>query len=160
MKLYDIALKNILIQDISKTKSIKITSKNHTDIVGVTYIQKSAKEKDIEKYIFNGSDVTNLKDENANPLFKSLYESIISIEWYETDFKGNPLYKKPDLEIEYNLVNKTTIKIEYVKKNRDYYYAFRDGKYMHLVVDAKMLDSVYFCRKELIKEANRKGINL
>ena len=153
MSAEDIMMQLVNLQDISQLTKLVVKLDGHTDNVDVTYILKD--KIDIEKYVMNGQDVTNLQDDSAKQLFKAYYEAILSISWYETDVKSKPKFGKVDFSIEYTLKNNSKYTIQLCEKNKRYYYVFKNGEYAGLTVDKKQLDQVRLARADLVAEAKR-----
>jgi len=150
----DLIMKFINLQDITNVKKLKLEIDGKTDTIDIqnTDINGSSDEK----YLFDGVDVTGLRDESATPLLKNLYESIISVSWYELDLVSKPKLGKVDLTMSFELNDGTSYKIQLSKKNEVYYYAYIDGEYAGYVVNKDQLEPIRLARAALIKEAKRK----
>ncbi|MEI6602463.1 MAG: DUF4340 domain-containing protein [Clostridia bacterium] len=152
--LSDVMLKLVNLQDIAQVKKMEIRFDGHVDQADITYI--ALKNGTSETYLFNGQDVSVLQDDYARPLFKGYYEALLSIEWYKTDLNVKPRMGQVDLTIQYVLKDKSSYTLAYSKKNDDYYYVFKNGKYAGLVVEKEQLAPVKVARDALVKEALKK----
>ncbi|MEI6131701.1 MAG: DUF4340 domain-containing protein [Bacillota bacterium] len=145
--------KLVNLQDISDLKKMNVSFDGHVDNIDITYIKKT--EKNTEKYVLNGQDVTLIQNDSAILLFKQYYESIISVVWYEAALTEKPVLGKVDFKVTYYLKDNTNYSIEFSEKNKDFYYVFKNGKFSGLSVEKSVMEPIRNTRVELIKEAER-----
>ena len=92
-----------------------------------------------DKFTVNGKDanVKNSKDDN---MFKKFYQGVIGIPMDDFDFAGKP-EGKSFFTVTYTYKDgKSPIKVEYKKKDANFYYALINGKYTKAIVNKKSFD--------------------
>jgi hypothetical protein len=117
----------------------------------VSELQTNADDPDNDKFFVNGKDVTALKDENDNVLFKNYYQALIGITIDDVEIGASPS-GMAEIAFTYHL-NKApnVVKVEFMPKNDKQYYLFRDGEYTGLVVEKEQ-----FNESEGVRDAYKK----
>ena len=97
-------------------------------------------ELDMEnnKCTINGKEV-DLGTNEKYVAFDNFFNSISIFKFKGTDVKAKPELKDPAYTAEFKLTEGGTLKIELVKGEDNYYYVFRNGKYIGAYVEESML---------------------
>jgi hypothetical protein len=121
--------------NIDQVKKIELTMDGKTDIM-LFDIYKNAdgsSDADKDKFTFNGKDASGKNADDKQP-FRELYQTLISITLDEVDLSGaNPVDENAEISINY-ILKDGSMKIDYVSKDADNYYVFRNGEYANIIV--------------------------
>ncbi|HEX2946333.1 MAG TPA: DUF4340 domain-containing protein [Clostridia bacterium] len=112
---------------------------NTTHMTIETYKDAEGKsDADKDKFTVNGKDASG-KDKDDNQPFRTFYQALIGVTLDDVDLNSSPADVNPDVTIDYAL--KTgTMKVEYVSRDANYYYVFRNGEYAHILVKKSKVD--------------------
>jgi hypothetical protein len=126
----------VYLPDIINVTKMDLSIDGRTTAFGLEIYKDSEGNRDSskDKFSINGTDVTALKDSGGNQLFRNFYQALTGISHVSID-KGAVPSGPADITITYYLNNAPgKVKVEYVPKDADSYYAVIDGKYTGLVV--------------------------
>jgi hypothetical protein len=116
-------------------------------------------DKDKDKFTINGKDAT-MKDKDDNQPFRAYYQALIGITLDSIEMGAVPT-GAPEVTITYTL-NKAPgiMKVEFIPKDKDYYYVVKNGKYSNILVLKsqfdKQPDGVRATYKTLMALVNKK----
>jgi hypothetical protein len=98
-------------------------------------------DKDKDKFTVNGKDAT-LKDDNDDQPFRKYYQALIGITLDGIEMDAVPV-GAPEITFSYTL-NKApeTMKVEFISKDKDYYYVVKNGKYSNILVQKTQFDKL------------------
>ena len=105
-------------------------------------------DNDKDKFTLDGKDASG-KDADDKQPFRTFYQSLIGISLDEIDVTGTPS-GTPDITINYTLKS-GTMKVEYISKDANYYYAVRNGEYAGILVKKNKQDYGVLGMKESYK---------
>lgn len=96
-------------------------------------------DKDKDKFTINGKDAS-LKDANDDQPFRKYYQALIGITLDGIEMDAVPV-GTPEITFTYTL-NKApgTMKVEFISKDKDYYYVVKNGKYSNILVQKTQFD--------------------
>jgi len=129
MKFSDVINPFVYLPNINDVNKIDLIIDGKTIVSDITTVKDNADE---DKFKVDGKDA-NMKNGNNNSLFRAFYSAMIGVTMnkYEPDAKpiGTPevtikYYMKPDSKV---------VKIDFISKDSNYYYAMRDGVYINRV---------------------------
>ncbi len=125
------------IVNIDQVKKIDLTMDGKTDNMVLDVYKDADGKSDYvkDKFYFNGIDATASDDEGSQP-FRKLYQAMIGIGLDEIDIEGQPSVQ-PDIVIDYTLVDGSTMKVEFISKDENFYYVVRNGEYAGILVKKK-----------------------
>lgn len=129
----------VFITNINDVTRIDVTMDGRTD-TSIVQTDKSAKpDTDKDKFYFNGKLAT-AKDKDDRQPFRAYYQSLIGVLLDSVDIGALPV-GKPEITIEYTLSKAPgKMKVEFISKDKDYYYAMRNGKYTNVLVLKSQFD--------------------
>jgi len=117
----------------------------------VSELQTNEDNPDEDKFFVNGKDVTALKNENDEILFKNYYQALIGITFDGIEIGAVPS-GKAEITFTYHLKKApNSMKIEFVPKNDKYYYLLRNGEYTGLIIEKAQFD-----KAEGVRDAYKK----
>ena len=103
-------------------------------------IQTDKDDKDKDKFVVNGIDVSALKDENDGQYFRKFYSAVIGVTLSEIETGVKPS-GTPEITFTYNLKTAPgTMKVEFIPKDARSYYVLRNGEYTGITVDKQKFD--------------------
>ncbi len=138
--------------NIDQVKKIDLTMEGKTDTMTLD-IYKAAdnsSDSDKDKFTFNGKDATGKNDDDNQP-FREFYQSLIAICLDDIDLSGAKPVDNPEISINYTLAD-GAMKIDYVSKDADYFYVFRNGEYANILVSKTKVDYGVVGMKNKYKE--------
>ena len=146
----------IYITNIDTVTRIDVTMDGRTD---TSTILADTADKDKDKFTINGKDAT-AKDSKGNQPFRKYYQALIGITLDEIEIGVVPT-GNPEITINYTLTKALgTMKIEFIPKDKDYYYVVKNGTYSNIVVQKSQFDKpdegVRATYKTLIDLVNKK----
>ena len=124
----------VYLVNIDQVTGIDLTMDGRTDKMKLdVYKDKDGNsDSDKDKFTFNGKDATGKNEDDKQP-FREFYQALIAIGLDEVDLSGAKPVDNPDISINYTLKD-GSMKIDYVSKDADYYYVFRNGEYVNILV--------------------------
>lgn len=129
------------IVNIDKVKTIELTMDGKTTTFGLD-VYKDAEGKtdtDKDKFTMDGKDAS-IKDKDDKQLFRSFYQALIGIGLDEIE-AGDIAMGTPEVTIKYYLKEAPgTMKVDFVSKDANYYYVFRNDKYTGILVKKNKQD--------------------
>lgn len=128
------------IVNIDQVKTIDLTMDGKTTHMTVDVYQdgNGNKDADKDKFTFNGVDASG-KDKDDNQPFRKLYQSLVGVTLDAVDLDSKPADVNPEVTIDYTL--KTgRMKVDYVSKDANFYYVFRNGEYANILVKKNKTD--------------------
>jgi len=123
------------IVNIDQVNKIELTMDGQTSVFGVeTYKDSEGNtDTDKDKFTLNGKDAT-VKDKDDKQLFRTFYQALIGISLDQIEV-GTVTMGTPEVTIKYYIKSSPgTVKVDFVSKDADYYYVFKDGKYTGMLV--------------------------
>lgn len=116
-------------------------------------------DKDKDKFVVNGQDVTGLKDDKDSQYFRKYYQGLIGITLSKIDADAKPT-GKPEVTFTYYLKKAPGVmKVDFISKDETYYYVNRNDQYTGILVEKKKLDQPEGVRDtyKLLKDAMDKA---
>ncbi|MGI6777966.1 MAG: DUF4340 domain-containing protein [Acetivibrionales bacterium] len=116
-------------------------------------------DKEYEKFVVNGVDVTSGKVDDGDGLFRKFYGGAIGVVISEVEMDAQP-QGKSKIAFTYHLKKAPgKMKVEFIPKNDRYYYVMRNGEYTGVIVDREEFDKPDGIRKAWsdLKEAIEKS---
>jgi hypothetical protein len=143
-----------IIEKFAYLVHINNVSKIVVDMDGETIVselQTNEDDPNDDKFFVDGKDVTTLKNENGDILFKNYYQALIGITFDGIEIEAVPS-RKAEITFTYHL-NKApnVMKVEFVPKNDKYYYLLRNGEYTGLIIEKEQFD-----KPEGVRDAYKK----
>lgn len=89
-------------------------------------------DKDKDKFFVNGKDAT-VKNESGDSLFRKYYTALIGVRFSMLEMDVKP-QGQPAVTFTYTLSSGETVKVEFIPRDGETYYAVRNGYYAGLVV--------------------------
>ncbi|HEX3029275.1 MAG TPA: DUF4340 domain-containing protein [Clostridia bacterium] len=127
----------VYLQDINKVSKVVVELDGKKTLCS---IDSDKDELTKESFTVNGKDA-NMEDKNGNSLFRQYYMSLIGVPFDTIEMGAKPTGKS-ELTITYTYKDGSApVKIEYIPKDNDYYYAVKNGKYTNFLVLKKVLDN-------------------
>lgn len=123
------------IVSIDQVNKIELTMDGQTNTFGLdTYKDKDGKtDTDKDKFTMNGKDAS-MKDKNGKQPFRNFYQTLIGIGLDEIDLSTVTM-GTPEISIKYYLKSTPdTVQVDFVSKDSDYYYVFKNGQYTGMLV--------------------------
>ncbi len=133
----------VYIPTIGNLNRIDLTMDGKTTTFGLDIYKDAEGKSDNDKDKFNvdGVDVSTLMDKDENQIFRNFYKSLVGITLGGIEPEAVPA-GTPEITITYYLKEAPgTVKVEYVSKDADNYYAIVDGVYTGLTV-SKLKDDM------------------
>ena len=79
---------------------------------------------------FQGVKYSDVVHPNVTAAFRYVYKAAASLWGYEFDVSATPELKDPEVTLIYhNRVKNEVVKVEYVRRDEDRFYIFKNGKY-------------------------------
>src|SRR5665647_3276989 len=132
----------IYIAHIDTVTRIDVTMDGRTDTSTILTDKDNGEVKadnDKDKFTINGKDAT-AKDANDDQPFRKYYQALIGITLDGIEIDAVPT-GKPEITINYTLTKAPgTMKVEFIPKDKDYYYVVKNGKYSNIVVQKSQFD--------------------
>ncbi len=122
------------IVNIDKVEKIDLTMDGKTTYMTLD-VYKDAEGKtdnDKDKFTVNGIDASG-KNEDGDQPFRKFYQALIGISLDEIDVEGMPS-GEAELVINYTLNDGSTMKVEFISKDNNYYYVSRNDEYAGILV--------------------------
>lgn len=129
------------IVNIDQVNKIELTMDGKTTTFGVeTYKDADGKtDTDKDKFTMDGKDAS-MKDKDDKQPFRNFYQALIGIGLDEISPADVPM-GTPDVTVKYYLKSAPgTMKVDFVSKDADYYYVFRNDKYTGILVKKNKQD--------------------
>lgn len=129
------------IVNIDQVNKIELTMDGKTDTFGIeTYKDAEGNtDTDKDKFTMNGKDAS-MKDKDDKQPFRNFYQALIGIGLDEIE-PGDVAMGTPELTIKYYLKSAPgTMKVDFVSKDADYYYVFRNDQYTGILVKKNKQD--------------------
>lgn len=123
------------IVNIDQVNKIELTMDGQTTVFTLdVYKDKDGKtDTDKDKFTMNGKDAT-VKDKDDKQLFRNFYQALIGVGLDEIE-PGTVAPGPADISIKYYLKSAPgTMQVDYVSKDANYYYVFRNGQYTGILV--------------------------
>ncbi len=123
------------IVNIDQINKIELTMDGKMTTFGVeTYKDAEGKtDTDKDKFTMDGKDAS-MKDKDDKQPFRNFYQALIGIGLDEIN-PGDAAMGTPEVTIKYYLKSAPgTMKVDFVSKDADYYYVFRNDKYTGILV--------------------------
>ena len=123
------------IVNIDQVNKIELTMDGKTTTFGIeTYKDAEGNtDTDKDKFTMDGKDAS-MKDADDKQPFRNFYQSLIGIGLDEIN-AGEVAMGTPELTIKYYLKSAPgTMKVDFVSKDANYYYVFRNDKYTGILV--------------------------
>jgi len=122
-------------------------------------IQTDKDDKDKDKFVVDGIDVSNVKDDKDSQLFRKYYQALIGVTMSEVEPGATPS-GNAEITFTYSLKKDPgTMKVEFIPKNDNYYYVKRNGVYTGILVAKSKFDEPEGVRdtyKKLVEGMNKK----
>jgi len=152
----------IYITHIDTVTRIDVTMDGRTDTSTILIDKDKGTvkaDKDKDKFTINGKDAT-AKDAKDDQPFRKYYQALIGITLDGIELGAVPT-GNPEITINYTLTKAPgTMKVEFIPKDKDYYYVVKNGKYSNIVVQKSQFDKpdegVRATYKTLIDLVNKK----
>ena len=123
----------IYIVNIVEVDGIKIEAEGYDLDCVIEHVPVEGEDdKKEEVFYVNGLDA-NAENEDDDSYFKALYQALIGISRNSFDLLAKPVLD-PEVTITYMFDGLQDMKIEYVKKDDLFYYAFVNGEYTGILV--------------------------
>ena len=127
----------------------KVVTKDNGETVTSEIKTDSSGNSDKDIYLVNGKNA-NVKDSDGNYPFRKYFTALIGITLDKVAATENPK-DKPAISITYYLKKSSSAaKVDYVPRDTDYYYVFKNGKYTGLLVSRDKLNEIKTTYKALI----------
>jgi len=107
-------------------------------ITSEIYTDKDDRDKD--RFLVNGKDVTGLKDDNGDQLFRKYYQALIGVTLADIEPDASPSGPADIIFTYYLKKEPGTMKVEFIPKDDRYYYVKRNGEYTGILVEKKAFD--------------------
>lgn len=151
----------VYITNIDTVTKIDVTMDGQTVISTIQTDKDNGEvkaDKDKDKFTINGKDAT-MKDKDDNQPFRKYYQALIGITLDGVEMDAVPT-GTAEITFVYTL-NKApgTMKVEFIPKDKDYYYVVKNGKYSNILVQKTQFDKVEGVRetyKTLTDAINKK----
>jgi len=134
----------IYLLNIDSVKQIAVSIDGRTDISKIKIDKGTASvpaDKEKDQLIFKGKDAT-AKDANDNQPFRRYFEALIGITFDAIEQGAVVPNVKPEISITYTLNQAPGVmKIEFISKDKDYYYVVKNGKYSNFLVQKSQFDN-------------------
>jgi hypothetical protein len=125
------------IVNINTVNRVTVEMDGRTDVLD---IKTDEEDKDNDVFKFNGTDVSEVKDEKDSQIIRKYYQALIGI----TLSKVEPLAEpsgKPEITLTYELKEDPGVmKVEFVPKDEYMYYVKRNGEYTGILVSKGKFD--------------------
>ena len=118
-------------------------------------LQTDKEDKEKDKFFVDGKDVSGLKNEKDNQLFRNYYQALIGVTLSDVEVGANPT-GTAEITFTYYLKKAPgVVKVEFIPKDERSYYVVKNGKYSGIVVEKKKFDAPEGVRESyrLLKEA-------
>lgn len=145
VKLADIINSFIYLPNINDVSKIELLLDGATTVAEIT---TDSENSDNDKFKVNGKDA-NMKDKDDKSIFRSFYQAMIGLTMakYET---GVTPSGTPEVTIKYTLKkDNSTVTIDLISKDKNYYYAMKNGVYTNRVLLKSQLDESDGLRTQL-----------
>ena len=123
------------IVNIDQVTRIDVTMDGKTTTLGLD-VYKDAEGKmdsDKDKFTVDGKDASGKNDKDKQP-FRDFYQALIGITLDDIDIAGVPS-GTPEITLKYYLkTSPGTMQVDFVSKDANHYYVFRNGTYANIVV--------------------------
>jgi hypothetical protein len=129
------------IVNIDQVNKIELTMDGQTNTFELeTYKDKDGKtDTDKDKFKMNGKDAS-MKDKDDKQPFRAFYQALIGIGLDEIDTSTVSM-GTPDITIKYYLKSAPgTMQVDFVSKDSNYYYVFRNGQYTGILTKKNKQD--------------------
>lgn len=126
----------VYLQDINHVSKVVVELDGKKTVCN---IESDKNDLSKETFTVNGKDA-NMEDEKGYSVFRQYYESIIGVTFDTIEMGAKPTGKS-EFTITYTYKDGSApVKIEYIPKDKDYYYAVKNGKYTNFLVLKKELN--------------------